>query len=355
MSEERREKMRPQEHREEHRLPRRRYRFHSRTGETLEEAEEVFHKQRRRIWPWLLAGCAGGILTVVLVVAIVISLAVHSISGTTQSTYTQSNKQMVPISNVTQVHIANQIGDVTVTVDSSITTPIVTTIKRANVASSDAANIEFNKHIQVHVQPTGTPDTTLVVSATVPNGSDAFGDHPDSVDVMIKLPAYVQNNRSFALDITKDKHLMGNIVVVGLSGKLTLQTVVGDVIVHQANQLAKGSLLDTGTGHIIFDGSLDTTCISQTDGPPCYKMHSEVGKAEGAYRAAIDITLPITTNVFLDASTNAGKITSEFNIDIQTEGGSAMYYGPLLRNPPAPPTARLVLNVGSGDINLHKV
>src|SRR5437763_6293415 len=110
MSKESREKIRPQEHREEHRLPRRRPRFHPRPGETLEEAEEVFHKRRRRIWPWLLAGCAGGILAVVVVIAIVLSLAVHSITGTTQPSYTQSNQQTVQIRGLAQLVVDDMVG-----------------------------------------------------------------------------------------------------------------------------------------------------------------------------------------------------------------------------------------------------
>jgi len=345
MSEERREKMRPQEHREEHRLPRRRYRFHSRTGETLEEAEEVFHKRRRRIWPWLLAGCAGGILTVVLVVTIVISLAVHSISGTTQSTYTQSNQQTVPIPGVAQLLIDDMVGNISVNTDPNVTRPTVISVKKVAASSNDEAQAKF-KQILVQALPTGADNATVTVTATVPasNGS-AFGSHDESVDLTIKLPASVQNNPSFILDITK--HSVGDVVVAGLGGTLKIKDVVGNVIVHQANKLANGSLLDTGTGNLIFDGSLDTTCSSQAEGPPCYKMHCEVGK--------MDVTLSFNTNILLDASTNVGKINSEFDIDVKTEGNSANYYGPLLRNPPAPPTARLVLNVGSGDINLHKV
>lgn len=337
--------MRPQEHREEHRLPRRRHRFHPRGDEALEDAEEVFHKRRRRIWPWVLAGCAGGILTVALVVAIVISLAVRSISGTAQSTYTQSNQQVVQTSgNVAQLLVDDTVGNISVSTDPNVIKPTVTSVKKVKASSNDEAQGKF-KQIQVQAQPTGADKSTLAVTATVPGSSgSAFGNQNESVDLTIKLPAGVQKNPSFILDITK--HSVGDVVVAGLSGTLKIKSVVGNVIVHQASKLANGSLLDTGTGNLIFDGSLDTTCTSQSDGPPCYKMHAEVGK--------MDVTLPFSTNIFLDASTNVGKINSEFNIDVKTEGNSASYYGPLLRNPPAQPAARLVLNVGSGDINLRK-
>jgi hypothetical protein len=162
----------------------------------------------------------------------------------------------------------------------------------------------------------------------------ACGTPGDSVDITLTLPTSTTANGTYLFDIE-----MG----------------IGNLTVQQA-QIAAGSCLSTGTGNVIFKGGFDTThssnlnpCGQPTSNThPWYKIHSEVGN--------LDITqLPTTRNVLLNASTTAGKIDSDgFNLPIQMSNGSDQYYGPLIANAPQP-SAELTLDVGSGNITLHKL
>src|SRR5207248_4021230 len=119
---------------------------------------------------------------------------------------------------------------------------------------------------------------------------------------------------------------IGDVMVSGLNGVLSIKDDVGSIKVGRAT-LSNGSHLETGTGDVTFNGSLDTTAagtgvINHAPTVPRYKLQSETG--------TVDVTLPADTNIVLDANTNAGTITSDFPIDIKTSGGSASFYGPLI-------------------------
>jgi hypothetical protein len=124
----------------------------------------------------------------------------------------------------------------------------------------------------------------------------------------------------------------------------------------QQAQVAAGSCISTGTGNVTFKGSFNTTTSSNlnpcgqptSNAHPWYKIHSEVGN--------LDITpFPTIKNVLLDASATAGKINSDgFDLKSETSNGSEYYHGPLITNAPQL-TAELTLDVGTGDINLHKI
>jgi len=138
-----------------------------------------------------------------------------------------------------------------------------------------------------------------------------------------------------------------------LNAVLVVKNDIGDVTAHQT-RLVDGSHLETGTGNIVFNGTLDTSGSLSSDpctnpssaSHPVYKLQSERGN--------LDVTLPITTNVILDANVNVGMINSEFAINVTNTGGSPGYCGPLLTNAPTPPSGVLVLDVSSGNIGLHK-
>src|SRR6266566_8259362 len=129
-------------------------------------------RKQRSVWPWLLMGCAGGIVILVAAAAITVFLTIRSSTGggiipvvtNNSGTYTQaSSPQPIQISTITQMQVHDQIGDVTITVDPNTTTPTIATLKKVKAASSDAANKEFG-NISIQVQPTGS---TLSISATV--------------------------------------------------------------------------------------------------------------------------------------------------------------------------------------------
>src|SRR2546421_4565912 len=322
-------------------------------------------RKRRSAWPWLLMGCAGGIVILVAAAAITVFLTVRSATGGgiipgagNPTTYTQqSQPQPVQISTITQMQVHNQIGNITITVDPGATTPTIVTLKKVKAASSDEANKEFG-NISVQVQPTGS---TLSVTATVPDTGSIFGSHNDSVDLTITLPPQSVNptatsigasptptlsTESATTPLTLNADLsIGDIRVDGLSGILQLKDDVGNITVGHAT-LSDGSHLQTGTGNLTFNGNVDATPAANNS-TPRYKLQSETGN--------IDVTLPGDTNIILDANTNAGTITSDFPISVQTSGNSANYYGPLNSNStPGSTQPVLTLNVGTGNVILHR-
>src|SRR6266702_6203502 len=240
--------------------------------------------KRRSVWPWLLMGCAGGIVLLVLAAAAVVFFALRSATGTTginnlplpgvsTSVYTQkSSPKQILLPTLQQVQVHDQIGDVMIAVDPSTTTPTVAYVKKVKATSSDAANKEFN-NIIVQVQPSGTSDGTLSVNATVPNNGTLFSSHNDSVDVMVTLPPQstsapatpTTGNIATVTPSTASTPLkldvnvsIGNISVTGLSGILQIQDSIGNISVQQAI-LSDCSSLRTSSGNVTFKGSLDTT------------------------------------------------------------------------------------------------
>jgi len=316
-------------------------------------------------------GCAGGIVILVAAAAITVFLTLRSATGGgiipgagNPTTYTQqSQPQSIQISTITQMQVHNQIGNITITVDPSATTPTIATLKKVKAASSDEANKEFG-NISVQVQPAGS---TLSVTATVPDTGSIFGSHNDSVDLTITLPPQSVNPTTTSIGASPTPTLstastvstasattplmlnadlsIGDMRVDGLSGVLQLKDDVGNITVDHAT-LSDGSHLQTGTGNVTFNGNVDATPAANNS-TPRYKLQSETGN--------IDVTLPGDTNIILDANTNAGTITSDFPISVKTSDNSANYYGPLNSNStPGSVQPVLTLNVGTGNINLHR-
>jgi hypothetical protein len=322
-----------------------------------DEAEFHQHPKRRNPWTCLLAGCVGAIFTILIVAVIGIfvltrSLPSGGLGSSGNSAYTSSKQQQLSFSNITQVQVHNQIGDVSITVDPNATMATVTTVKKVKAANSAEASKEFGR-ISVQVQPQGTPENTLAVNITIPDTSgNILGKASDAVDVTIMLPPMVSSNSNTPLAVNIENSV-GNVLVSGLNAMLIVKNDIGNVTVHQT-QLTDGSHLETGTGDVIFDGDLDTSgssnanpCTNPTGSShPMYKIQSEQGN--------VDVTLPVTTNVILDANVNVGMITSEFDIKVTSTDGSPNYCGPLLSNPLTPPGGVLVLDVSSGNIDLHK-
>jgi hypothetical protein len=323
-------------------------------------------QQKRRVWPWLLAGCAGGILVLVLAAVVVIFVALRTATNggsvptipgiTSQSNYTRQSQQTLQIASLTQLQIHNQIGNVTITADPNATATTITTVKKVKATSSDNANQEFN-NISVQVQSPTTTTTTspLTINATVPDSGSIFGSHNDSVDINVTLPASAvisatpapttttsTQATTFTLNVNNS---IGNIMVSGIKGILLLKDDIGNISVEHSTLFDTSHLL-TGTGNMTFNGDLDTTPLT-SDATPRYKLQSETGK--------VDVTLPGETNVTLDANTNFGKITSDFPINVTPSDKGANFYGPLNSNTTSgSPTAVLTLNVSTGDVTIHR-
>ncbi len=306
------------------------------------------HRPRGRAWPWMLGGCAGGALLAVLAAAIVVFIALRSatpggisIINPTTHTYTQSNRQTVPLAGITQLQVNDPVGDITVQTDATISTSqaVVTTIKKVKAGSQDDANAEFRR-ISIAI-PSST--SILNITAAVPNNS-TLNVSNDAVDILIALPTSL--NAAAAPFMLTVNASVGNVTLNGVNGVMNVKNDAGNIFMRQG-QLFPGSSLKTATGNMTFDGSLNIPINNSCTNPnsaPCFRLHSEVGN--------LDVTLPASTNVTLDATVNTGKITSDFAINVTTTDTSASYHGPL--TPSSTSMGVLHLDVGSGNINLHK-
>ncbi|HZU01450.1 MAG TPA: hypothetical protein VFA10_17410 [Ktedonobacteraceae bacterium] len=334
-------------------------------------------RHRRRVLPTLLGGCALGIVLTVLAAAVVVFLAIRSSQGMGNTAlpipiigggvhaFTHEDTQQVALASLTQLQVCNKIGNVSVRVDPSATTINVVTKKTVQANSNTDADQEF-KRILVEVQPPGTitqpsscaaAQTTstptanpagtanfLIVNVTLPDNQGLLHSNRDSVDVTVTLPPNILPPSAGPTFVLNVGVAAGNIRVDGINGVLNIRGSSGDVAVSNAI-LADNSNLSTGEGNITFNGTLalpsDTTTVAK------FYLRSEHGN--------IDVTLPATTNVLLDANTNVGKITSDFAINVQDAGGGSQgYYGPLTPPTGTPPVSILTLDVSTGNVTIHK-
>ena len=302
-----------------------------------------------------MTGCVGGIVLVIVGVLVAIFLAIHNTAGGginiggiggiggSTSTYTQRSQLPVPMLSIEQLQIHNQIGDVTISVDPNTTTPLVTTTKSVKATSQSDANKQFGG-INVQIEPSGTAPTTLAVSASISDNTTIFSTHNDSVSIVISLPQSVNggtpvvlNGGSPASNITS----VGNATINGLNGVLNVKNDIGNITVQNAT-LSPGSTLETGTGNVTFNGSVNTAAGSSSN-QSIYTLQSESGN--------LNVTLPASINVTLDAYTNSGSITSDFDVSrIKLADGSLE--GPIIYG--TTPNALLKLHVSTGNIALHK-
>ena len=317
-------------------------------------------RARRSVWSTLLLGVIGGIVTIALVVGIGWFFLIHTLQvsfpglGIGTSTFT-SPQQTVPLnitSNITQLQVINNAGNITISDDSTIATTggTLTYVKKTQASSSSNAASDF-AHIQVQVQPGNSAACPATSCVTV--SASLLANISGSVDLAIVLPA--QNpTPQFILNARTPT---GDIFVQGFSGLLTLTNNIGNVNV-------KGGLLDTGSclqtvkGNITFDGTLETAtppAINPCQGNPV----TTTGSSQPWYSfkdgtGNIDVSLnSVSANIVLDATIfNQGKISSEYPITIPSASPPS-YTGPLL--PGTQPTALLLLTVDTGNITLHKV
>src|SRR5260370_5208438 len=150
-------------------------------------------KRKRRVWSTLLIGCAGGVITIALILAVVAFLFLRNvpvhIGGIGKTSYSkQLAQQTLPIiANVTQLQVHNRVGNISIMVDPSATQATLAGVMKVQAGSSSDADKEFGR-IKVDVS-TSSDQSTLVVNATVPDVSGGFlASSSDSVDLAIVLP-----------------------------------------------------------------------------------------------------------------------------------------------------------------------
>jgi hypothetical protein len=275
----------------------------------------------------------GAVLAVFVAVRNITGTNPVPILGPTVTNYTQQSQQSIAISNLTQLKITSQVGAIQITTDASLNAPQLSITRHTRASSQAEADSEFRR-MNVMVQP--APES-LSVTATLPQGNNLTSTS-DAIDLRFSLPASVnQGNAPFQLNIDL---AVGAIDIHGLNGVLIVKDDAGNISVEEA-ELADGSNLRTANGVVSFQGTLNTTPLSGA--APLFQIHSEVGR--------LNIALPPSTAVRLDANVNNGTISSTFPIQVSTNDNSASYYGPLI--PGSSPTAILRLDVGSGSITLR--
>ena len=372
--------------------PRRRYQRYQRNQTSYDYDDDYEEYRRRRprprrrrrsAWPVLLTGCGIGILATVLAAAIVVFLAYRASQGgsvnigpigASPRTFTREDTAQIPLTSISQMLICDKIGNISINVNPSATTATVKTTKIVHKTSQADANQEFSR-IAVEMQPPGTltnpqacvrsqtastpgaltatpsvpsstttsnADSSLVVNVDIPDSSGLLHATSDSVDVTVTLPQKLLTgdipSMLFAVNAP-----VGNITIDGLSGLLDIKGNTGNIKITHAI-LADGSHIETGQGSVTFNGWLLTA--TDTTIPGRYVFQSEQGN--------IDVTLPATTNVMLDANTNVGAIHSEFSIPVNNNGGPVNYSGPLNSSASTPSSTKLILDVSTGNVNIHK-
>jgi hypothetical protein len=329
-------------------------------------------RKKRRAWPMLLTGCALGVLVTVLGAAAVIVVTIRNTQGNTfsnipiisaTSKFTKVEKQSLPqVGVLTQLQVCDKFGNVSIQVDPNTTTPTITANKTVQAVNQTAANQAFqNLAVQVAppqtittgmtcTQPSPTPTTqaspnsSLLVNVVFPGNSGLVRENTNSVDLTILLPlkSVQSNGPTLSLDVEAP---VGNITVDGLSGLLNIRGGTGNVSVSNA-ALADNSHIDTGQGNVTFNGFL---ILPNSPGTSAhYFIRSEQGM--------LDVTLPSTTNATLDANTNVGTIKCAFPVTVTPDNnGSASAHGPLTTSTPSTNAPVLVVDVSTGNINIHQL
>jgi hypothetical protein len=293
--------------------------------------------------------------------------------------FSKDETQKIPLSQVSQILVCDQVGNVTLRVDPTIDTPTMTTKKTARAANQGDANKALQQII-VEIQPpttithpltcarsqatptttSGTPalptpsainpapstnstnSTTLTINVLFPN-TDTFS---HSVDLTIAFPPSVLSSTSGPSIPVDVEAPIGDINVDGLSGQLNIRGGTGNVTVTHAI-LVDGSHIETAQGNVTFNGYLAAPLADATQG-----IHGAQYIIQSEHN--VDVTLPNNTNVILDANTNVGKITSDFPISVTNDNGAMNYNGPLNSTSSVKPTSTLLLDVSTGNITIHR-
>ncbi|HTI15283.1 MAG TPA: hypothetical protein VL461_12075 [Dictyobacter sp.] len=336
-------------------------------------------RRQRGFFPTLLIGCALGAFFVVAAAAIVVLFALHSLqpasggniihlpgSLSSTKTFTANASQQVHLQHISHILVCDQTGNVTLQVDPNATTTTVAsqkTVQATNQANADTAFQQINVAVQpdnvtscsqsqntsatatTTATANSTTNDTLTVTVAFPTTTTTTVTNTANLTISIPSSAIATSNGpSMQVDVEAPR---GQINVQGLSGVLTIIGGVGNVSVT-GGVLASGSHLETAQGNLTFNGFLAVPTTANTNQPAHYILQSEQN---------IDVTLPDTTNITLDANTNNGTVKSDFPIQVNnnTNGGPVSYDGPLNPSAGTPQPATLTLDVGTGNVTIHKM
>ncbi|HEY0752758.1 MAG TPA: hypothetical protein VGD98_02170 [Ktedonobacteraceae bacterium] len=338
----------------------------------IEIIEEIPPPRRpRRVFSTLLIGCLGGLVTLIVVAGVLVFLVLHNTPigqglGVGKSAFNQSSQQNLTLDGATQVIVRDQAGNIVVNVDQNASAATLTSVKYVQATGQSDANNQF-KLIKLSITTiTSATDSAclasscLLISATTPttNGGGIFGgSNGNLINLTVTLPASFNSpDIKSPPDIIAANASAGNITVSGFNGVLNLNGNGSNIVVMHTLIFA-GTCIQTLHGSItisqesIFDLATPSKLIPCSNTPssdpqrPWFNVKSGVGN--------VDITLTTNlNNLLLDANTNDGTITDDFNLNIQSSSGSATFHGPMIQN--TSPTASLYVAASTGNITLHK-
>lgn len=341
---------------------------------THDEYEFTPHHRRRpgrsrRVFSTLLTGCLGGLLTLIVVAAVVVFLLLHNTPlgqnlGLGKSTYTRSTQQVFALDHSTRLIVKNQVGNVSIVIDQNASTASVTGIKRVLASSQSEANSQFNgmtlstKQIGQGADTACTAGSCLLISTTVPltgTGGLLSSNNGDAIDLAITLPASFDSPDPLSPYTINASTMAGSIVVTSFNGILNLTGNVGNIHVTHSLIYA-GTCMQTMHGDVTIDQGSFLNLVQSSPLVPCnnttsndphpwFNLRSSVGN--------VNLTLPSnSTNLLLDANTNDGEIAGDFALKITTDGNSATYHDPLV--PDTNPSASLYVATSTGNITIRK-
>jgi hypothetical protein len=317
----------------------------------------------------MLAGCLGGIITLVVVAAIIGFLVLHNTPlgqnlGVGKSTYTHSDQQALALGNATQLIVKSQAGNILVHTDRSSGNVSVASLKKVQASSQEEANNRFRSLVLITRQisrgadPSCIATICLLISTTTPARSTSGpfgGSNGDTVDLSLTLPESFSNPVSPSL-LTVSTNA-GNIAVNGFNGILNLNSIAGNINVAHNAIIFAGTCIQTTHGNVtiaqgsFFDPNQPSNLVpckntTNANPHPWFSINSGVGNVTIALRSD-------NTDLVLDALAIKGKIRDSFGPEIPTTSdGSSAYHGALLPN--TNPVASLYIIASTGDITISK-
>jgi hypothetical protein len=328
-------------------------------------------ERRGRVFSTLFTGCLGGLITLLVVAAVLAFLILHNTPlgqhlGVTTTVVNQPPQtQTLALNNATQLIVKDQTGNVSVSVDQNASVATLTSVKHVQASSQSDANNQF-KQISLSVKaltqgadPSCIASSCLLITATTPvpsNGGILGGGNGDSIDLTITLPPGFNSPEPGSPDTISVSADAGNVSVNGFNGVLNLNGNAGNITVAHSLIFAS-TCIQTLHGDIniaqqsIFDLTSSSSLVpcsntSSTDPHrPWFNVKSGVG----------NVTITLTTNLnnlLLDANTNDGTIAGDFNLPVTVSDNSYSYHGPIIPN--TNPTASLYVATSTGNIVLHK-
>jgi hypothetical protein len=325
------------------------------------------HRGRRAL-SIVLTGCLGGIITLVVVVAVIAFLVLHNTPlgqnlGVGKATYTHTDQQVLVPGNATQLIVKSQAGNILVNTDRSVTSASLSSTKHVQASSQSDASTRFRSlgltahQISQGADPACTASVCLLVTATVPSSSSSpfGGGNGDTIDLTLTLPSSFSNPLSPYILLLNAA--AGNITVNGFNGILNLNSTAGNISVAHNSVIFAGSCIQTSHGSItigqesFFDLNQPSPLI------PCKNVTSSQTHAWFSINSGvgnIDIVLRAdNTDLLLDAFCLQGKIHTSFGPDIAPAAdGSSTYHAPLLAG--TTPLASLYIIASTGDITVRK-